>query len=181
MTEEEQFHAAIMACLPGSLTHIATCTGVGGQPLWDAIHILRREGKIVRSGKRGSRMYSLALELKQAQRAQGGAAHSDELDELAAEARRKREKRAKRKRPVLLAWIDGWPVQDPGRRMVWRVVYEGRAVAAQELRYLEANLGHEASFEVAMLTAAEWRAIRLRGYSLREVKEREAQLRAQVS
>lgn len=88
-------------------------------------------------------------------------------------------KRARRY-PVVLFFIKDWPPQDPNRRMVFKVFYDGEAKAMRAHKRLNKRLGKEATFELASLTTAEARKIRLKGYGLRDVVAREKELRAKA-
>lgn len=147
---------AVLAAMPGSMSELAARTGVAGQPLWDAISTLRKAGVAIRLGKRGARVYDRAPE-------------PPPDDDPAA----KRERR----RPIILFHIPGWPSQDPGRRMVWRICWDGGLAARRELEHLKATLGHEAEWEIAMMTASQARRLRAKGYDMREALERERELR----
>ena len=89
------------------------------------------------------------------------------------------EKKARRY-PVLLFYIKDWPAQDPNRRMVFRVYYDGEAKALRAQKRLNKRLGKEATFEVVSMTTVEARRIRNKGYNLREAKAREAALRVKA-
>lgn len=82
-----------------------------------------------------------------------------------------------RRYPVLLFHIPGWPSQDPNRRMVWRIYFDGEPKALRDLKRLSRRLRKEAVFELQHMSTAEAKKIRTKGYLLRDFKAREQALR----
>lgn len=158
-------HEAVLAALPGSMKDIGARVGVQGQVLWDVVHTLRKAGVIGRRGPIKAREF---FKLERIVLPVSGPDISPGLAAADAE----KEQRKARKRPVVLFWIDGWPTQDPNRRMVWKVYHEGKAAAERDLQHLVQTLGHEAGWEMANLSMHEVRRMRARGFDLKEQLER---------
>jgi hypothetical protein len=92
------------------------------------------------------------------------------------------EKKKPPKRPVILFTIPGFPTQDPGRKMVWKVFYLGELVAMRALKRLNRKLKGEANFELVMMTAADARKIKNKGFNLADIKARDRMVkRAQAA
>ena len=163
-------HDAVLAALPGSMQEIADRVGVQGQPLWDAVHTLRKAGVILRRGGAKCRVFELAAAPKQFVPAPD-ASPGVVATELA------KEEKKQRKRPVILFYIPDWPSQDPNRRMVWTIVWAGRPTAERELKRLKRKFKKDANWELANLSPNEVRRMRTRGYDLREVRDREKAMR----
>jgi len=163
-------HDAVLAALPGSMQEIGARVGVQGQPLWDAVHTLRKAGVILRRGGASCRVFELAAAPTPS------APAPDVSPGVAAVAAAKEEKR-QRKRPVILFFIPGWPSQDPGRRMVWTIVWAGKPTAEREVKRLKRKFKKDAEWELANLSPNEVRRMRTRGYDLREVRDREKAMR----
>lgn len=164
---------AILSALPGTMKELAARTGITGQPLWDAVHTLRKAGMVKRHplqpGEK-ERVFSLS----------DAAAAVPETDDPVPDDVQTGEKK-QRRRPVILFWLPDWPPQDPNRRMVWQIVWSTERRAQNEFKRLQKHLGHEANWELVKMTATEARRLRLRGYDLKEVQEREANLREKAS
>lgn len=167
-----ELHEAILARLPATMRELEAATGLPSQPVWDAVHTMRRAGIIRRVGPHGARVFELVAQPRPVSPEQAEASSAPPEDAVSPGVAAKGEKKA-RKRPVILCWIDGWPSQDPGRRMVWRIVWEGEPTALREVDRLRKRLGHEANFEVAKMTPQQARRLRIKGYSITEVLERE--------
>lgn len=161
-------HQAVLDALPGTMKDLSARTGVVGQPLWDAVKTLRTAGVI---GRRGPAKQREFFKLERVILVPEGVSPG------VAAAATEKEQRRQRKRPVVLFWIDGWPSQDPNRRMVWKVYHEGKRVAEKDFEHLRVALAHEANWEMASLSMHEVRKLRAKGYDLREVKERERELK----
>lgn len=150
---------AVLAALPGTMQELGARVGIRGQVLWDVVHTLRQAGVIQRrTMPNKDRVFSRVPEPERAP-----------AESPAQEAK---EQKKTRKRPVIVFWIDGWPNQDPGRRMVWRIVWGGNPVAERELDGLKKRQGHLAQWEILQLTPAEARRLRAKGYELKEELER---------
>lgn len=162
-------HQAILDALPGSMKDLAARTGVAGQPLWDAVHTLRKAGVI---GRRGPIKHREFFKLERVVLAADGPGISPGLAAADAE----KEQRKARKRPVVLFWIQDWPSQDPNRRMVWKVYHEGKKAAEADYEHLRVALAHEANWELASLSMHEVRKLRAKGYALKEELERKRAL-----
>lgn len=168
-----ELHEQIIALLPATMRQIEAATGLPSQPVWDAVHTMRRAGIIRRVGPHGARVFELVAQPKPQE------PDGEVVDPVvAAEAAvspgvESKQKKKDRKRPVILCWIDNWPSQDPGRRMVWQIVWNGLPTAERELKRLQKRLGKEANFEIVSMTPQQARRLRIKGYSITEVLERE--------
>lgn len=163
-------HDAILAALPGTMKELAERTGVIGQPLWDAVQTLRKAGIIIRRGPAKHRVFQKPDD-KPAQ------APSPDVSPGVAAAEAAKQEKKSRKRPVILFWVPDWPSQDPNRRMVWTIVWKSKKFAEAEFRRISTLLANEANWELASMTPAEARKLRIKGYDLREVQEREREMR----
>lgn len=163
-------HDKILAALPCGMRELEKATGAHGQTLWDAVTTLRRTGQILRKGPHGDRVYERNLREEKAtpEHPSPGMAALEE----------KRKERKSRKRPVILFWIEGWPSQDPGRRMVWSIGWGSRAKAERELKDLKERLGDKGEWELVNLSMAEVNRLKAKRFSLAEQREREKMLRA---
>ena len=162
-----ELHDKILGALPASMRDLGRVTGVQGEPLWDAVKTLRQAGIIRRYGPHGERMYEKV-----------GAPRYEPPDPnvspgVAASEEQKKQ-RKERKRAVILFWIEGWPSQDPNRRMLWSIVWNGEPTAKREMKRLEKKFRKDGvKWELAKMSAAEARRLKERGFSLREQRERE--------
>lgn len=165
----DPLHQAVLDALPGSMKDLAARTGVVGQPLWDVVSTLRKAGVIGRRGPIKAREF-FKIERVDVSFDDPGVSPG------VAAARTEREQRRARKRPVVLFWIDGWPTQDPNRRMVWKVYHEGKKAAEADFEHLRVALAHEANWELSSLSMVEVRRLRAKGFDLREQLERRRML-----
>lgn len=81
------------------------------------------------------------------------------------------EQRKERKRSTVLVHIDGWPIQDPGRPMVWGWRPSPQK-AAREVKRLKARFPENVRWSVEPLTATQARAIKLKPFNLRDFQRR---------
>ena len=126
-----QLHDAILARLPATMQELSDATGVKGQELWGAVQTLRQAGIIRRYGPHGARRYELPAAPQPV----------PEQDVAAApEAALEKEKK-QRKRAVVLFWIPDWPSQDPNRRMLWRICWDGEPAAQREVKRVKKQIG----------------------------------------
>lgn len=163
----EALHEAVLAAMPGTMKELAERTGVVGQPLWDTVQTLRKAGLVLRTGTaKEGRVFSRAPD----QQPQNGV---EVPPALAA-----KEEKKSRKRPVILFWIPGWPSQEPNRRMVWRICWEGMPRAQRDMQALKKHFRHEpVEWEIVTMSPAQARRLRAKGFDLREQREREQALR----
>lgn len=152
-------HDAIVARLPATMRELAAHTGVDGPALWDAVDTLRKAFILVRQGPHGARVFSLPATAAPPIESRG--------EEAAVPVKKQR------KRPVVLFWLPGWPTQEPNRRMVWRICWDGEPAAQRELKRIKKLLGKDAEWELAMMTPAEVRRLRVKGFSIVDFKDRE--------
>lgn len=76
--------------------------------------------------------------------------------------------------PVVLFSIAGFPTQEPGRLMVWRIFWNGTELQAMRaLKRLNKKLGKHATFSLQIMTAVEARNVRMKPFSLRDQRRRE--------
>lgn len=76
--------------------------------------------------------------------------------------------------PVVLFSIDGFPSQEPGRLMVWRIFWKGTELQAMRaLKRLNRKMGKQATFSLQIMTALNARKVRMKPFSLREQRQRE--------
>ena len=162
-----ELHDTILARLPASMQELSAATAVKGAPLWDAVNTLRQAGIIRRIGPAGSRVYELCTST---------APIVEPGVEVTPEEAAKSEKR-QRVRPVVLFYIPGWPTQDPGRRMLWRICWNGEPAALREAKRMRRILGKDAEWEVTKMTPGQARKLRTKVISLRDLLERAKQSR----
>lgn len=156
-------HDKIVAALPASMQGLVAATGVTGAELWDAVRMLRQAGIVRRRGPHGARMFT----------------HPDSTEPPAPDADAAPveaiiESKKQRKRPVILFWIPGWPSQDPNRRMLWRIVWNGEPTALFILKRLKKRFKDDAQWELASMTPTQARALKNKTISLRDLIERTA-------
>ena len=151
-------HDAIVARVPASMQELSEATGVLGQPLWDAVKTLCQARIIRRIGPHGGRRYEPYS--ARSQPAEPCAEPSPEPE------------KKQRSRPVVLFWVPGWPSQDPGRRMLWRIVWNGEPAALRELKRMKKLLGRDAEWEVAKMTPTQARGLKAKSVDMRELLER---------
>lgn len=169
-----ELHDVILARLPATMKELEAATGVLGQPLWDAVHTLRRAGIIRRIGPHGARVFEKVPPPAQHQAEPGAPQAQPDVSPGVAAAREKKE----RKRPVILFWIPGWPSQDPNRRMVWQIVWYGLPTAEREIKRLEKKFRKDGiRWELASMSPSEVRRLRTKGFSMTEQRERERMMR----
>lgn len=168
-----ELHDQILALLPATMRQIEAATGLPSQPVWDAVHTMRRAGIIRRTGPHGARVFEVVAQAKPQEAPVEAVDPVVAAEEAVSPGVAAKGEKKKRKRPVILCWIPDWPSQDPGRRMVWAIVWNGIPTAERELKRLQKRLGHEANFEIAMMTPQQARRLRIKGYSVSEVLERE--------
>lgn len=168
-----ELHDQIIALLPATMRQLEAATGLPSQPVWDAVHTMRRAGIIRRVGPHGARVFELVTPPKEQEPVGEAADPVTAADASVSPGAASKEEKKKRKRPVILCWITDWPSQDPGRRMVWKIVWNGVPTAERELKHLQKRLGKEANFEIVSMTPQQARRLRIKGYSITEVLERE--------
>lgn len=161
-------HDAIIARLPATMQELSDATGVKGQELWGAVQMMRQAGIIRRYGPHGHRRYELVA---------APAPMPEQEVAQAPEVALEKEKK-QRKRAVVLFWIPDWPSQDPNRRMLWRICWDGEPSAQRELKRVKKHLGKDAKWEVAMMTPTQARNLRLKKIGMRDLMERARQARA---
>lgn len=154
-------HDAIVAAIPASMQGLVAATGVAGAELWDAVRMLRQAGIIRRRGPHGARMYTAP---------DSEVPYVPAADAAPVEA--VIESKKQRKRPVILFWIPGWPSQDPNRRMLWRIVWNGEPTALFLLKRLKKRFKNDAQWEVASMTPTQARALKSKTITLRDLLER---------
>jgi len=79
--------------------------------------------------------------------------------------------RKERKRSTILVSIKGWPIQDPGRLMVWGWRPSPQK-AAREVKRLRDRFPPEVDWTIEPLTATQARAVRLKPFNLRDFQRR---------
>lgn len=79
--------------------------------------------------------------------------------------------RKERKRSTILVSIKNWPMQDPGRLMVWGWRPSPQK-AAREVKRLRVRFSEEIEWTIEPLTATQARAVRLKPFNLRDFQRR---------
>lgn len=160
-------HDAILARLPATMQELSEATGVKGQALWGVVQMLRQAGVIRRIGPHGARRYELPFV----------AAPVPEQEVVVTPAVAMMHASKQRNRAVVLFWIPGWPSQDPNRRMLWRLCWDGLPSAERELKRVKKTLGKAAKWEVAMMTPTQARNLASKPVGMRDLMERARQVR----
>lgn len=158
-------HDAIVARVPASMQELAVATGLQGKPLWDAVNTLRQANVIRRIGAHGARVFELCT------------ATAAPVSPDAGPGEPVPEEKKQRARPVVLFYIPGWPSQDPGRRMLWRICWNGEPAALREVKRMKRLLGKDAEWEVAKMTPAQARKLKTKSIGLHDMLERARQAR----
>lgn len=79
-----------------------------------------------------------------------------------------RKDRKDRRHALILVWLDGWPNQDPGRRMSWRWCGSPKK-AADLIKGLKKRFP-EFSWEYKMMTRMEAKKLRLKPFLMMDAK-----------
>ncbi|WP_441280592.1 hypothetical protein [Tardiphaga sp. 862_B3_N1_1] len=193
-----ELHEKILEILPCSMRGIEAWVGDGvpQKDVWDAVHTLRRAGIIRRYGAHGQRMFEQvgkarpgaedepAIELPEGsifedlRAPMSVPSDAEGVSPGVAAAEEKKRQRKERKRPVILFWIEGWPTQEPGRRMVWTIVWNGLPTAQREVKRLEKKFRKDSvRWEIANMSPGEVRRLKTKGFSLAEQRERERMMK----